>query len=328
MLCKQTTLRHPSGTTIKTPLLVPSFSSKGLSMNRKSVSEANEIIKATQEAIIEAFLISAYDLSHRHIIYDFEYTPEIIIIDSGGYETSEEFDLSATWRYQSAVKKWSIDQYRKELDSWPQHVPAIIVSFDNRVDFGEQIQSAKELFNAYPNHLHDFLLKPDLPDKPFLELDILTPHTKELCEFAIIGVTEKELGNSLLERMLAIAQLRKLLNSHDISAPIHVFGSLDPITSSLYFLAGAEIFDGLTWIKYSYIDGRAIYYQNYTAIKGIHVREDRAKAKSLIDNIYFLQELQNQMRVFLHTEDFSKFGSNADLLRESYHTFLSRGGEK
>ena len=63
--------------------------------------------------------------------------------------------------------------------------------------------------------------------------------------FDLVGVTEKELGNSLLNRLHNTSRLRMALDEVSNEAPIHVFGSLDPLNVPLYFAAGAEVFDGL-----------------------------------------------------------------------------------
>jgi hypothetical protein len=34
------------------------------------------------------------------------------------------------------------------------------------------------------------------------------------------------------------------LDEAGVKSPIHVFGALDPLTVCLYFVAGAEVFDG------------------------------------------------------------------------------------
>ncbi len=49
--------------------------------------------------------------------------------------------------------------------------------------------------------------------------------------------------------MQNIAKLRKALDKAGLNIPLHVFGSLDTVTTPLYFLAGADIFDGLTWLR-------------------------------------------------------------------------------
>ncbi len=61
-------------------------------------------------------------------------------------------------------------------------------------------------------------------------------------DFTFIGVTEKELGGSTLDRMVNLAKIRQALDTHEILSPIHVFGSLDPLTSILYFSGGSRSF--------------------------------------------------------------------------------------
>ena len=70
--------------------------------------------------------------------------------------------------------------------------------------------------------------------------------------FDIVGVTEREIGESIHDRLVNIARLRKSLNAAEVTIPIHVFGGLDPLLTPLYFAAGAEIFDGLGWLRYAY----------------------------------------------------------------------------
>lgn len=296
-------------------------------MDKNKVSRVVDAFIMCQETITEVLLMSAYDISYRHIPYDFGIFPELIVVDSGGYETSDEHDMSTIWHHKIKPNKWNIESYRQVLDSWPSHIPAVFVSYDNKISFEKQIESARNLFKDYPNHLHDFLLKPETKKQASVKIENLNPIIDELSAFDIIGVTEKELGNSLLKRMLAIAKLRRLLDDHRISVPIHVFGSLDPLTSVLYFLAGAEIFDGLTWLRYSYWDGKAIYYQNFAANVGINLLDSRIKAKSLYDNIYFLEQLKSQMIAFIPDKDFSKFKHNSEILREAYDIFRGEGGE-
>jgi hypothetical protein len=66
--------------------------------------------------------------------------------------------------------------------------------------------------------------------------------------------------------MQNIAKLRNALTKAGIDIPIHVFGSLDSVTTPLYFLAGADVFDGLTWLRFAFHEGQTLYKQNYGAL--------------------------------------------------------------
>ena len=135
------------------------------------------------------------------------------------------------------------------------------------------------------------------------------------------------MGDSVLNRMLSVGRVRRALDNAGVMTPIHVFGSLDPLSSSLYFLAGAEVFDGLTWLRYSYSGGQAVYYHNHGVINyGIHERDSLVNARSLRENVYYLQRLKYQMLDFLAKPSFKKFGFYHDVLEKSYETFLTQLG--
>ena len=98
MLARTSTIRHrPSGIVLKTPLLVPSFSSKGFSRHDDGRSEIGDIFEATGEFVTEAFLLSAYDIYHEHLPKPeaLPWKPEVIFLDSGGYEISTDRDYSS-----------------------------------------------------------------------------------------------------------------------------------------------------------------------------------------------------------------------------------------
>jgi hypothetical protein len=207
-------------------------------------------------------------------------------------------------------------------DSWPDHIPAIFVSFDHprlHRSLQDQIGAAKTLFARYSQHLHTILIKPETKDQQKVQVRNIIARVGELGAFDIVGFTEKELGSSILDRMTNIAEIRLAMDKAGINIPIHVYGSLDPITSALYFLAGAEIFDGLTWLRYGYLEGSACYHQNYGARKiGIHRTDDFVKAKTMQENLSYLSELTYQMRTFLLDLDFKMFKGNATLMCDCF----------
>jgi len=334
MLARKSVLKHPSGYLIETPLLVPSFSSKGFRFDNKGQSEIKEILDVTAEALHESMLISAYDIHHRHIppFSKLKCVPQITFIDSGGYETSDQHDVSAVFRHTVPAEPWDTEKLEEIYKTIPDHVPAVLVSFDHgstRLPMKSQIENARRLFKKYPKHLHNILLKPEKKRQLYIQMSSILGSIHLLKPFDIIGVTEKELSdqNSILSRMQNIAQIRMALDDAHIEAPIHVFGSLDPISSCLYFLAGAEIFDGLTWLRYTFMDGMAVYNQNYGALHvGINERETMVRGVTLANNIVELRRLQGEMRAFLLKNDFSKFRSHEKLLRESYDSLSTKIG--
>lgn len=337
ILARTNKLTHRSGFTIETPLLVPSFSSKGFLFKKvgtRQISEVTDYMDVTSEVLTESLLVSAYDIHHKHIhpVSKIKNIAGIVFIDSGGYEVSDVHDSSAIYRHPTPTGvKWGEDELHSVLEKWPKRYPAIFVSYDYRgLPITKQIASARKFFACHPEQMHDFIIKPETRGKKgrYINVASVLPHVSELGSFDILGVTEKDLGDSVLNRMLNIATLREALDKVGLKKmPIHVFGSLDPLSSSLYFLAGAEIFDGLTWLRYSYFNGQAIYYHNHGVISyGIHERDSLVTARSLRENVYYLQRLKYQMLDFLSKTNFKKFEFHGDVLKKSYETFLTMLG--
>src|SRR5690606_21190387 len=132
---------------------------------------------------------------------------------------------------------------------WPDHIPSVFVSFDQpkqRHSLDEQINQARSFLAPYRGQLRTLLIKPETTEQDYIQINNVIVCAGDLGDFDIIGFTEKELGNSIIQRMKNIARVRRAMDDEGIGAPIHVYGSLDPITSVLYVLSGAEIFDGLT----------------------------------------------------------------------------------
>lgn len=136
----------------------------------------------------------------------------------------------------------------------------------------------------------------------------------------MIGLTEKELGKSIFERMKTIANLRIIMKEQDIEKPIHIFGSLDPIITPLYFLSGADIFDGLSWLKFNFTEDAAMYVDSYGVKKNnIFDPVEFYSTRAIYDNISFIRKLTQDLRQFVTTNDFDIFNSNSKLYKDSYN---------
>jgi hypothetical protein len=328
MLARSSKLRHPSGVAMTTPILVPSFSSKGFSFEEDGTSEITGIIEAASEWLTETALFSAYDYHYKYIPQKFYSSVEICFVDSGGYEKNNDYDLSTVYAASGSNSDWSEDLLTEVYDSLPSDGSFVLVNHDFvGKPIVEQIEGSIKLLSNYRNSLCTILLKRERKDQKYIDIRSVLRYANELGKFNIIGLTEKELGRSLLDRMRSIAQLREELDRCGINAPIHVFGSLDPITTVIYFLAGAEIFDGLTWLRYAYLNGTAVYPHNYGALQvGIHQRDEIIRLKSFVENINYLQDLTFQMRSYLLDGDFLAFRYHSDFFRGSYNSLCSELG--
>ena len=302
MFVRSSTIRHrASGVTLQTPLLIPSFSSKGCSRSKDDGKSAiSEILAFSSEFLTETFLISAYDVFYGHIPSPKELpcVPELIFLDSGGYEISTDRDYSSVIDALPAPEPWNLAKLKTILSEWPDEIPLVIVSYDHhdeRKSVVKQVDDAIHLFKDYPQHLHLLLLKPETGTQTLMDdaLKSASAHATLLGSFDMVGVTEKELGRSMLDRMVQIARLRRAMDDAGVQIPIHVFGSLDPVSVCLYYVSGAELFDGLTWIRYGYDDdGKCVYTHNYGVLTyGINATDNEVKTRALSSNYYRLQEV-------------------------------------
>ena len=73
-----------------------------------------------------------------------------------------------------------------------------------------------------------------------------------LKRFSVIGIAAREAGSSFLKRCSSIVMLRNLLNDAGLDMPIHVFGAINPYEALAYFFCGADIFDGLNWLRLAF----------------------------------------------------------------------------
>ena len=316
-------IRFPGSPRIATPLLVPSFSSR--------VPKIEKPFRASEEFIDGPILVSAYDVKHKLLNppYDFG---SAIFLDSGGYEISITADLSDVSE-QGESKEWTEKEHSSVLAQWKPRVPSIIISYDHpkrRHSVKDQIKKATKIPLVSGDMAREILLKPETEEQGFIQIKKVIDHVHELASFEIIGVTEKEIGNSVLERMLNIARLRSALASAGLKTPIHVFGSLDSVTTLYYFVAGADIFDGLTWLRYAFKEGRTLYRQDFgISDLGISTKSYSVEAQCWYRNYTYMRDMQLEMERFPTKLDFSVFkyhSAGLEMAYKSVEAVLSKGG--
>lgn len=82
------------------------------------------------------------------------------------------------------------------------------------------------------------------------------------------------------------------------------------------------MFDGLTWLRYSYSDGQAVYQKNAAAMKfGIHINDDDIDPRVWFDNYQVIVDLQFAMKRHLREGTFEAFGRIGPSL-EKWHKEL------
>lgn len=235
---------------IETPLLVPSFSSRGF-------PEVGEIIDMLRVDVSGLCLLSAFDLAHGHVPPDFEALADIVIIDSGVYEALPAAGAIDAYLPPASTCGWTRNDYWAYLTSVGSKLGmtnSIVVSYDTYAPLTEQVENAHVDSRKVPGAAIDFLVKPVADGQLHSQLEFSGLGIED---FDIIGFTERELGNSALERCRTLIRLRRALSAAGLDIPIHVFGSITPAAVTAYFLCGADIFDGLNWLRVGLYDAWA-----------------------------------------------------------------------
>ncbi len=264
-------------------------------------------------------LVSAYDFFHE-ILTEQPSFPEWLIVDSGGYESSVERELSDVSAHDHKPARWTVNDYFGTLDSWNIDRPTVFVTYDHpkhRQSTKKQVLSAASMIDRFPNASIELLIKPETKGQKYIQLLPTLSSLANIGTICAVGFTEKELGNSTFERMRSIAKIRKRLDNLGANVPIHIFGCLDPVTTPLYFLSGADLFDGLTWLRYGLSSQFAVYRVNYGNLKfGTKLTDRQLAPRIWVENLYQLTELANRMKRFLRKGHFSVFNEHEVFFRE------------
>jgi hypothetical protein len=291
-LCRR---RKITSLDIQTPMLVPSFSSK----NFDDIGETWEYLRGQ---IPDAVLLSAYDL-----FYGFVRLPkqgaDVVFVDSGGYEAAIEYDIAEPVQRPYQPKEWDAEKHCLALEKVETLSSLVLVSYDNpKQDLRSQADLAREFFAKYPTCSTDFLLKPH--QRAFIEPRLIADILDELGSFDILGITEKELGETIQNRALNLANIRTMLNQKGIDIPIHIFGCLDPISVWLYSFCGADIFDGLNWLRFVFQDNLPVYRNSWAVKNGfLTYNEIDLQALGWQNNLVALREQEISMSKFMSRQD-------------------------
>lgn len=301
-----------------TPMLVPSFSSK-----------ANiDIIKTLEtmsETINGPVLISAYDVyyaKNKNNNFPEITFPDLIFLDSGGYECLKDKDASEIGFYNPEPRKWDREMHFKIVQTWPKDIPTVVISYDHpslRESTEKQIENSKNFFRGIDNVLKEILIKPETKGAIRINPDNIIQNLDLLSTFDILGFTEKELGYSIFDRMITIAKIRIEMERRDIRIPIHIFGSLDTITTPLYYFSGADIFDGLTWIRFSFNNGETLYSNSFLPKQhGIQSNMNVLHITNLNLNYNYILRLKMDLEKYQSTDSFVHFGQNSDFFKKAF----------
>ena len=128
-------------------------------------------------------------------------------------------------------------------------------------------------------------------------------------DFDVLGVTDQEPGPSLIEKCKNLARIRRSLTSEGLDIPIHIFGCFEPMSIILMCLLGGDIFDGLSWTRYSVGEdnlrtaGSISFFERKWSIDDTAIRR-----MSTSQNLSQMTELMFRLRSFARTHDYATLG--------------------
>jgi len=85
----------------------------------------------------------------------------------------------------------------------------------------------------------------------------------------LLAVPERELGEGVIARTQAVRRLRQALDELDFYCPLHILGTGNPLSITVYAMAGADSFDGLEWCQtvVDHESGRLFHFQQWDLFK-------------------------------------------------------------
>ena len=273
---------------VPTPLIVPSFSSRGFP------SLAN-IWNQLSYKLFGVCLVSAFDVAEGLIPSNVSELVNVVFWDSGVFETNAGQKKISRDHAPSTCANWRKEQYRETLRTIGEGANAVVVNFDEIGSLEDQIRYALEDFSLVPYAASDFLVKPAV-ESEWVNLPKLGLHLDRLSGVNVIGITTRDAGDSLLTRCSSIVMLRDMLDGAGLHTPIHVFGAINPYEILSYFFSGADIFDGLDWLRCSF-GARGSIEIGESAMEEFrwNMTDPELQMEAWTNNLRFLYQLQDGM---------------------------------
>ena len=305
---------------VSTPLIAPSFSSRGFPY-------VSDIWEEFRHKLFGVCLVSAYDVAAGRIPAEVAEMVNVVIVDSGLYETNKGWIESGSRHTPSSAPDWARDQYHEVVKSIDARGNTVLVNFDQVGKLEDQIARALEDFSLAPYAASDFLVKP-ADETAWVNIPQLSRQLEEMKQFSVIGIAAREAGDSFLKRCSSIVMLRDLLNDAGLEMPIHVFGATSPYEVLAYFFCGADIFDGLNWLRLAFRNSGSVPIDE-SALEDMkwNMMAWELQAVQCTYNLTLLFRLQQAMREYARSGDLESLIEEFPLARQTAHIAEVAGAE-
>lgn len=191
------------------------------------------------------FLVSAFDLSNindplsaKSLLATARQSGAIVLMDSGNYESF--------WKNKQA--SWKQADFHKTLEDFPCD---LAFSFDEQSppsDHDEHVALVAARWRADSKAAGQSQVIPIL-HADAIQLPALCTSVASETGIIMIAVAERKLGDGILERARTVRAIRTELNKLGRYVALHLLGTGNPISISIYTAMGADSFDGLEWCQ-------------------------------------------------------------------------------
>ena len=295
---------------VGTPLIVPSFSSCGF-------PQLANIYDLMKDKLYGVCLVSALDIASSHIPTDVTDNVNLVLIDSGMYEARNTASRQIDDCLLEANADWVRQEYLEIAGCIDPGANVILVNYDGVESLELQIRQASEDFSHAPHAASDFLVKPESPAQ-LVNVAKLAQHTNELEKFNVVGITAREAGYSLAQRCSAIIMLRNALHDASLNLPIHVFGAITPLEVLTYFFCGADIFDGLSWLRLRFSEnGSTTIEEAAFDLDMSGLTDFELRAIEWLNNLRRLYRLQESLRRYSLSKDLDELAKEFPSARKA-----------
>ena len=223
---------------MKYPQFYPSISS--VSKNVLTVENHVELLISSH---YPQFLLSCIDIHKlddtyiEDILKRTKLQNQNILLDSGIYETVWNKELN-----------WSVQEYHNVVKNFPCYQ---VLSYDDYFikDRNFTISSIIDSLVCSRNNNGFSNISPIVHAISPTHFCNYVTEISEKIRPEIIAIPERELGKGVLEITRNIKNIKDEMERKKINQKIHILGTGNPLSILLYFLAGADSFDGLDWCQ-------------------------------------------------------------------------------
>lgn len=216
-----------------------------------------------------------------------------------------------------------------------------IPSYSEISNTREDIKISCDFLGRYDSHKERVLLFHfSLKNTPITEIDTVVQIIQENHQtIDVIGFPERELGPNIIQACRFIKKLRYKLDENNIYKPIHIFGCSDPKSIILFVLSGADLFDGLGWIKYAFCREKCENIErtqlpflscNCEACEDIDwssISNSEYEYHLLLHNLFSIDEFFCEIRDAILKRNFTSLLQRSNLLNISRRISLTEGDE-